>query len=325
MTAGMLATPAVRASAPRRRGGDRISSMHETPPVPTPAGWSKRVTLACPVAGCRRPLRREGGGLRCARAHAFDLARSGYVNLLQPRDRRSARPGDAPAALAARSRLLARGVEAAITTALAALVAPDSAGAVLDVGCGEGDFVATVAGRSGAEGHGLDLAVGAIDAAARSHPALHWVVANADRVLPYADGSFSRLTSINARRNPAEFRRVLRDDGVLLLVVPASDDLVELREHVLGAGIARDRVPGALAEFESLFTLERHERIRQTARLDAAAARDAMTGSYRAGRTSRLERLDTIPDLEVTLSRDALVLRPRGRAGRERDARRRRR
>ena len=124
-----------------------MTSMHETSPVPTPAGWSRRVTLACPVEGCRRPLLREGGGLRCARAHTFDLARSGYVNLLQPRDRRSARPGDAPAALAARSRLLARGVETAVTEAVRALVAVDSDGAVLDVGCGAGDFVAALADR----------------------------------------------------------------------------------------------------------------------------------------------------------------------------------
>jgi 23S rRNA (guanine745-N1)-methyltransferase len=298
--------------------------MPKAPPVATPAGWSRRVTLACPVAGCRRPLRREDGGLRCARAHRFDLARSGYVNLLQPPDRRSARPGDAPAALAARSRLLARGVEAAITTALAELVAPDSGGAVLDVGCGEGDFVAALARRSGAEGHGLDLAASAVDAAARRYPALYWVVANADRVLPYAAGSFSLLTSINARRNPAEFRRVLRGDGALLLVVPAPDDLVELREHVLGVGVTRDRVPAAIAEFQALFALERHERIRHTASLDADAARDAMTGSYRAGRTSRRGRLEAMPDLKVTLSRDALVFRPVGRAGRDADARRRR-
>jgi 23S rRNA (guanine745-N1)-methyltransferase len=301
-----------------------MTSMHETSPVPTPAGWSRRVTLACPVEGCRRPLLREGGGLRCARAHTFDLARSGYVNLLQPRDRRSARPGDAPAALAARSRLLARGVETAVTEAVRALVAVDSDGAVLDVGCGAGDFVAALADRSGVEGHGLDLAVRAIDAAARRHPALHWVVANADRALPYADGSFSLLTSINARRNPAEFRRVLRDGGVLLLVVPAPDDLVELRERVLGEGIARDRVPAAIAEFEPRVARARHERIRHTPPPDAAAARDAMAGSYRAGRASRRGRLEALPDLEVTLSRDALVLRARDRAGGDAVASRRR-
>jgi 23S rRNA (guanine745-N1)-methyltransferase len=278
--------------------------------APPPAGWSDRVTLVCPVAECRRPLARRERGLRCARGHAFDLARSGYANLLQPQDRRSPRPGDSFAALAARRRLHERGVEEPVAAAIGALVTPAPGGAVLDVGCGEGHHLAAIASASGAEGHGLDLSVSAIDAAARRYPAHHWVVANADRVLPYADGSFTLLTSINARRNPSEFRRVLRDDGTVLLVVPGPDDLIEVREHVLGEGVERDRAERAVADFTSLFTLERRERIVHTARLDATALRDAMAGSYRAGRTSRLTRLASIPELHVTLSRDAFVFRP---------------
>jgi hypothetical protein len=46
------------------------------------------------------------------------------------------------------------------------------------------------------------------------------------------------------------------------------------------------------------------------ARLDAAAIRDAMIGSYRAGRASRRDRLAALGPLAVTLSRDALLLRP---------------
>jgi 23S rRNA (guanine745-N1)-methyltransferase len=262
------------------------------------------------VADCRRPLTRRERDLACVRGHAFDLARSGYVNLLQPQDRRSARPGDSTAALTARRRLHERGVEAPLGAAIAALVTPAAGDAVLDVGCGEGHQLAAMTAVSGAEGHGLDLSVPAIDAAARRYPTRHWVVANADRVLPYADRSFALLTSINARRNPPEFRRVLRNEGVLLLVVPAPDDLIEVREHVLGEAVERDRAERAIADFAPLFTLERRERIRHAARLDAAALRDAMAGSYRAGRTSRAARLASLPELEVTFSRDALVFRP---------------
>ena len=56
-----------------------------------------------------------------------------------------------------------------------------------------------------------------------------WVVANADRLLPYADRSFSVILSITARMNAGEFRRVLRDDGRLLVALPAPEDLIELR------------------------------------------------------------------------------------------------
>ena len=52
--------------------------------------------------------------------------------------------------------------------------------------------------------------------------AVQWVVANADRFVPFADASFTVVQSITARMNPAEFRRVLRDDGRLLVACRAS-------------------------------------------------------------------------------------------------------
>lgn len=268
------------------------------------------VTLLCPVRGCHLPLTRDLRGARCSRSHAFDVARSGYLNLLQPQDRRSSQPGDGAVTLQARRRLAARGVEAPITGAITALLTLEPGDAVLDVGCGEGHHLATIVARFDGEGHGLDISVPAVDAAARLHPELHWVVANADRFLPYADASFQLVTSITARRNPDEFRRVLADGGALLVVVPAPDDLIEVRELVLGEGVTRDRVDKAVETFAPLFVLDRHERVRHTVLLDPASVRDVMVGTYRAGRASRQARLATVSALDVTLSRDVLLFRP---------------
>ena len=238
------------------------------------------------------------------------MARRGYVNLLQPQDRRSPRPGDSAAAVAARRRFLARGFEAELTRAIGGLLTLAPGDALLEVGCGEGHYLGAFVERFGCEGYGVDLSVPAIEAAAARGAALRLVVANADRALPYADGSFAAVASITARRNPAEFRRVIRADGRLLLVIPGPDDLIELREAVLGRGLLQDRVDDAVAAFAPRFTLERHERLRHVAHLDAAAIHDVMAGSYRAGRASRRDRLVALGPLAVTLSRDALVLRP---------------
>jgi 23S rRNA (guanine745-N1)-methyltransferase len=248
--------------------------------------------------------------LACARAHSFDVARRGYVNLLLPQDRRSRQPGDSPATVTARLRLAAAGYETPLTEAITSLLALGTGDPVLDVGCGDGHHLAAIAARFGAAGYGLDISVPAIEAAARLHPEFHWVVANADRFLTYADASFQLVASITAQRNPEEFRRVLADEGTLLLVVPAPDDLIEVRELVLGEGVTRDRVDKAIETFAPLFVLDRHERIRHTAHLDAASVRDLMVGTYRAGRASRHARLATVTDLDVTLSRDVLLLRP---------------
>ena len=273
------------------------------------------IGLLCSVGGCRRPLARTGLHLVCPRAHSFDLARAGYVNLLQPRDRRSSHPGDSAATVTARQRVTARGFEAPLTASMLDLLDLRAGDAVLDVGCGTGHHLAAIADRFGVAGHGLDISVPAIDAAARRYPALqwpalHWVVANADRFLPYPDASFRLVASITAQRNPEEFRRVLADEGTLMVVIPAPDDLIEVRELVLGEGVARDRVDGAVEAFGPRFVLERHERIRHTARFDAPSVRDVMEGTYRAGRASRRARLAAGPDLDVTLSRDVLLFRP---------------
>jgi 23S rRNA (guanine745-N1)-methyltransferase len=268
------------------------------------------VTLLCTVRGCRLPLRREARRVTCRRGHAFDFARTGYLNLLQPQDRRAPRPGDSAALLAARGRFLGSVAAAPLVAAIGDLVAVGEGDAVLEVGCGEGHHLAHVAGRSGCEGHGVDISIAAIDAAARRHPRLGWIVANADRFLPYAGGSFRAVLSVTARMNAPEFRRVLRRDGTLLVAVPAPDDLAELRRAALGEAVLRDRVDRTVATFVPRFVLERHARVRHVARLDAAAVADVMTGAYRALRAREQARLASIGDVDVTLSRDVLLFRP---------------
>jgi len=70
--------------------------------------------------------------------------------------------------------------------------------------------------------------------------------------------------SITARMNAGEFRRVLRDDGRLLVGIPAPDDLIELR----GAG--RDRVARTIETFGTDFKLVDQRRVTTAADLDAA-------------------------------------------------------
>ncbi len=262
------------------------------------------VTLLCTVRGCALPLERDERRLVCANRHSFDVARSGYVNLLQPQDRRSRNPGDSADAVAARRRFLDAGHAKPLLEATASHL---QSGPLLDVGCGEGYHL----GAFPFEGYGVDISVPAIDAAARRYPDRHWVVANADRFLPYADSSFSTITSITARINAAEFRRVIRPDGTLLIAVAGPDDLIELREAVQGERKLIDRTQSAQTALAGSFTLVRQSQARHVAHLDASAIRDVMQSSYRGMRTRERERLQSLTELDVTLSRDLLLFRPR--------------
>lgn len=273
------------------------------------------VTLACPVRQCGAPLQQTDKTLACHNRHTFDIARSGYCNLLQPQDRRSLNPGDTKEMVQARRRFVDRGHAAPLADKLRKLISgysPSSGFSILDAGCGEGYFLGTILlGFPFADAWGVDISVPAIDAAARKYPAGHWVVANADRFLPFGEGSFDVVMSITARKNSPEFSRVLSPDGRLIVVVPGEDDQIELREAVLGEGEMKDRAEGTVAHFSGDFVLEMEEKLRYTVDLDAEALRDLFALSYRGARRQAAERLAHIPRLAVTLSYRIFCFRPR--------------
>lgn len=256
------------------------------------------VTLLCTVRGCQQPLSRDERRFICPRKHSYDIARSGYVNLLQPQDRRSLHPGDTREAVLARRRFLERG--------LIEGPRPAALGPLLDVGCGEGFYLHQFANE---EKHGIDISVPAIDLAAKKYRDCFFIVANADRFLPYAGGSFDVVTSITARMNPKEFHRVLKPGGRAMIVVPGPDDLIELREAVLGEAKQIERVERTVKDFEGLFTVEKREQVKTVAHLDRDAIHDVLFSSYRGLRTKQHERLSALADLDVTLSRDVISLR----------------
>ena len=256
----------------------------------------------------------QGTAWRCEDGHTFDVARAGYVNLLQPQDRRAALPGDPADAVAAREWLLARGIgvealEGVVREARAWL--RDGDGVVAELGSGTGELLAkVVASIDGVDAVGLELSSAAIVRATRRCPAATWIVANADRRLPLADGSVDVVLSMHARRNPSECARILRAGGGLIVVVPAPDDLIELRAAIGGAAVQRSRVDGVLREHAGLFVPVAAARLEERHRLDPVALTALLRATYRGAR-QREARVAALADLDVTLASDLLTFRRR--------------
>jgi 23S rRNA (guanine745-N1)-methyltransferase len=257
------------------------------------------MNLLCTVRNCHQPLMREERRVSCPRGHSFDVARSGYINLLQPNDRRSKEPGDSADAVAARRRLHDREVTKPLLDGIAAMASLSSNDIVLDAGCGDGFYLGSFNRTTGCAAHGTDISIPAIDAAARRYPDCEWIVANADRFLPYADGMFTRVLSITARMNAAEFQRVLREDGRLLVAIPAVDDLAELR------GEGRDRVARTIDTFSDKFTLLEQRRASTIVELDREAVHDVLFSIYRP------RSIEKVKAMRVTFSLDLLLFAPR--------------
>ena len=183
--------------------------------------------LRCPVCGAGLTVGERA--LRCASGHAFDIARQGYAGLLTG----DARTGtaDTAAMVAARAEFLDGGHFAPLTELIAARAAEraPAGGCVLDAGAGTGHYLRAVLDRlPGRPGIALDLSKHALRRAARAHPRIGALTWDVWRPLPVRDGTVGVLLNVFAPRNAAEFHRVLRPDGVLIVVTPAERHLEEL-------------------------------------------------------------------------------------------------
>jgi 23S rRNA (guanine745-N1)-methyltransferase len=273
-----------------------------------------RAPLACPVRNCYLPLEPLTRAWVCPRGHSFDVARSGYVNLLQPQDRRSPDAGDTAVALEARRRLLAAGIGRGVVNAFvedAAAMVTGAANVVVDLGCGAGDALGLLQATRPVVGVGFDLSTVAVNVAARRFPDITWAVVNADRRLPLLDGSIALALSLHARRNPPECHRVLGTGGHLLVAVPAADDLIELRQAVQGARVERDRVADVIAEHGDGFEVAARFVARERHTLAGDDLRDVLRGTYRGTRSSHASRVEALESLEVTFASDFVLLRRR--------------
>src|SRR3712207_6072416 len=122
--------------------------------------------LRCPR--CRHALTDEDSAVRCASGHRFDLARQGYLNLLESRPPQHA---DTPEMVAARERFLAGGsyrpvAEALLRGARTGLAAVRSQAVprlptLLECGAGTGYYSAALLEGLGGRGVALDISTAA--------------------------------------------------------------------------------------------------------------------------------------------------------------------
>ena len=267
--------------------------------------------LTCPVCGAGLGRAGSAGGLRCPAGHTFDVARQGYVNLLVGRVPAGA---DTPAMVAARSHLHDAGHLAPLTAAIVAEVPPNVT-TVVDVGAGTGHHLAAVlAARPGSVGVAVDVAKAAARRNARAHPAIGSIVADVWRRLPLADACADVILDVFAPRNGAEFHRILRPDGTLVVVTPTRRHLAELIEPLGLLTVdpdKRDRVQGSLGRW---FTPLRQREVSYALRLTRPEVARFVAMGPSAWHTTEAELADRLAALAepvtVTISVDVTTWRP---------------
>lgn len=199
--------------------------------------------LACPVCGL--PLSRRKATFECDNGHVFDVARDGYVNLLLAQHRHSKDPGYNREMIAARRDFFDRGHYEPLADQIASMIAgylPErDLPTVLDAGCGEGYYLRRLGHylTGTAQGDavlrcGLDISKHGIRVAARRDPQGLYAVAGTFHMPVLADTVDVLLTHFSPV-SAADFRRVVRPGGVVLVGGPGEDHLYSFKELLYDA------------------------------------------------------------------------------------------
>ena len=258
----------------------------------------------------------------CPSAHAFDRARSGYLNLLLSSRKQSAEPGDSTAMMRSRRTFLQAGfydqMSLAVNASVADLLAGRKGAIVADLGCGEGFFTVrlrralAVAGSPSAACFGVHISRPGIRMATACDREVTWIVASLHRS-PFLPKSLDVVLSIFAPIDTADVHRVLRDDGALVTVTPGPDHLDTLRAAIYTTVKPHPETPALMAG-DTLFDHLSATRVRYPIVVDAPAQIMnllAMTPYFWNINLETRRTIEALVRLELTVDAYVNVFRPK--------------
>lgn len=257
--------------------------------------------LICPI--CKNELKDTGGSLVCTspKAHCFDKAKSGYVNLSPIKSG----SGDDRDMVKARSEFLDRGYYLPLAETVANLT--EGYDTVADCGCGDGYYSVNIA-RKCRMLYGFDLSKFACDKAAKrakEKGVNSFFGVGSIFSLPLADNSVDLIVSIFAPIAEDEFVRVLKDNGKLVIVGAGKRHLYELKQAIYREAYENE----GRRDLPSGFEKSEYRNLSYTFNCEGAYLRSLFMMTPYAFKTSREDaaKIDLIPSLEISADFDIFV------------------
>ncbi|MCM1132709.1 MAG: methyltransferase domain-containing protein [Ruminococcus flavefaciens] len=250
----------------------------------------------CPV--CGEKLGISGKSYVCPKNHSFDMAKSGYVNLLLAKH--GAVHGDNKFMLRARREFLEKGYYSPLCESVCRTVAEysENGGILLDAGCGEGYYTSAVRAENPAlEMYGIDISKEAVEMASKRKSDINFAVASVFHI-PVQAESCDILLTMFAPYCGEEYRRVLKSDGTMIMAIPSENHLWELKKAVYDTPYRNEVKPYELDGFRHIGA----ERVSFTMKIDNSTDIQRLFSMtpyyYRTGKTEQ-ERLNNLDFLET--------------------------
>ncbi|MCR8923957.1 methyltransferase domain-containing protein [Dasania sp. GY-MA-18] len=264
--------------------------------------------ILCPQ--CQQPLQQADKHWQCAQNHHFDRAKQGYTNLLLVQHKRSKIPGDDAQMVSARRRFLNQDFYRPLSQAIntLALKHADSKRklVIIDAGCGEGYYTqqlaqACIAAEQSADITGIDISKFAVKAAAGRNKNIQWFVANSSH-LPVEPNSNDLVLSLFSPLPEQEFKRVLKNDGLLIVASTGQRHLIELREKLYQTVSSEALDP--CQKLAAHFTKSHEQNISYTLDLNSSESITdllSMTPHYWRATVEKKQQLSQLSQLTVTI------------------------
>ncbi|MDD3171151.1 MAG: methyltransferase domain-containing protein [Bacilli bacterium] len=178
--------------------------------------------LICPK--CKKQLQKENHIYRCENNHSYDISKYNYVNLLLSHPK----AGDNKLMINARNNFLEAGYYQPLADLISTkinIINP----VILDCGCGTGFYLNSLFSQFNGTFYGIDISKFAIEKAARKNKDITYIVASSSNI-PLKNRSVDILMNVFAPYFNDEFFRVLKNDGLLIVVSANTNHLFELKK-----------------------------------------------------------------------------------------------
>lgn len=265
--------------------------------------------LICPVCGKKLDL--SENTYKCASGHCFDKAKSGYVNLLLSKHMGRTVHGDNKLMVKARRDFLDKGYYTHLCDELCDAVKHYFKGKILlDAGCGEGYYTGAIYEKLNKSDiavkmYGIDISKIAVEMASKRYKNITYAAASVFHI-PVDVKCCDMLVTLFAPYCGEEFLRVLKPDGVMIMAIPSTDHLWELKETIYDIPYKNEVKPYELEGFELLekrritdsITLETKDDILSLFTMTPYYYR---TASHQKKRLEELDELTTKIDFELLI------------------------
>lgn len=197
--------------------------------------------LKCPV--CNLSLKKCEKQYVCLNNHSYDIASKGHINLLLANQKKTKDPGDSKEMMEGRRDFLNKGYYHIFSEALNKVIISNISGSnvnILDAGCGEGYFLSRLKEAVYRKEYnntlnkefnffGVDISKAAVTYAAKRDKKINFIVGS-NFNLPIMSNTIDIIIRNFAPSDEIELKRVLKDNGKLVVVTPGIQHLYGLKE-----------------------------------------------------------------------------------------------